>query len=158
MSGKFYGVGVGPGDPELITRKGARLISAADVIAFHAGVGKESNARRIASSLIPSGVIEEQLTYPVTTGATDHPGGYAGALATFYEESASRLADHLAAGRDVVLLAEGDPLFYGSSMYLHDRFADVYETSVVPGIPAFAAATAAISTPLVRQTDVLTVL
>ncbi|MGN6130153.1 MAG: precorrin-3B C(17)-methyltransferase, partial [Nocardioidaceae bacterium] len=60
--------------------------------------------------------------------------------------------------RDVVLLAEGDPLFYGSSMYLHDRFKDVYETEVVPGVPAFAAATAATATPLVRQTDVLTVL
>src|SRR5687767_15934116 len=120
-TGHFYGVGVGPGDPELITRKGARLIAGADVIAFHAGVGKESNARRIAAELIPAGVIEEQLTYPVTTGATDHPGGYAGALAEFYEESAARLAVHLDAGRDVVLLAEGDPLFYGSFMYMPDR-------------------------------------
>jgi len=158
MSGNFYGVGVGPGDPELITRKGARLIAEADVIAFHAGVGKESNARRIASSLIPDGVIEEQLTYPVTTGATDHPGGYAGALAAFYEESASRLAAHLDAGRDVVLLAEGDPLFYGSFMYMHDRLAEHFPTEIVPGVPAFAAATAAAASPLVRQTDVLTVL
>ena len=158
MSGKFYGVGVGPGDPELITRKGARLIAEADVIAFHAGVGKESNARRIAASLIPDGVIEEQLTYPVTTGATDHPGGYAGALAAFYEESASRLAAHLSAGRNVVLLSEGDPLFYGSFMYMHDRLAERFPTEIVPGVPAFAAATAAAASPLVRQTDVLTVL
>ncbi|HWU20654.1 MAG TPA: precorrin-3B C(17)-methyltransferase, partial [Nocardioides sp.] len=69
-----------------------------------------------------------------------------------------RLAAHLDAGRSVVLLAEGDPLFYGSSMYLHDRISGLYETSVVPGVPAFSAATAAVSTPLVRQTDVLTVL
>ena len=157
-TGRFYGVGVGPGDPGLITRKGARLIEQADVIAFHAGVGRESNARRIAAELFPAGVVEEQLTYPVTTGGTDHPGGYAGALAEFYEESAARLSAHLDAGRDVVLLAEGDPLFYGSFMYMHDRLAERFPTEVVPGVPAFAAATAATASPLARQTDVLTVL
>lgn len=158
MTGRFYGVGVGPGDPELITRKAARLIESADVIAYHAGVRKESNARRIAAELFPAGVVEEQLTYPVTTGTTDHPGGYAGALADFYEESAARLAAHLDAGRDVVLLSEGDPLFYGSYMYMHDRLAERYPTEIVPGVPAFAAATAAAASPLARQTDVLTVL
>lgn len=158
MSGRFTVVGIGPGDPELITIKAARLIGAAAVVAYHAGVRKTSHARRIAAELIPVDAIEEELRYPVTTGTTDHPGGYVGALADFYESCAVRLSAHLDAGRDVVLLAEGDPLFYGSSMYLHDRFKDVYATEVVPGVPAFAAATAAISTPLVRQTDVLTVL
>ena len=161
MSATFSVVGIGPGDPELITLKAARLIGGAAVVAFHAGVGKQSHARRIAAGLIPAGAIEEELRYPVTTGTTDHPGGYAGALAAFYESCARRLAAHLDAGRDVVLLAEGDPLFYGSSMYLHDRFKDVYATEVVPGVPAFAAATAAIAGaagPLVRQSDVLTVL
>ncbi|CUR57003.1 Cobalamin biosynthesis protein cobIJ (Includes: Precorrin-2 C(20)-methyltransferase; Precorrin-3B C17-methyltransferase) [metagenome] len=158
MSGVFYGVGLGPGDPELITLKAARLIAAADVVAYHAGVGKESNARRIAASVIPSTAIEEELRYPVTTGATAHPGGYAGALAEFYEECADRLAAHLSAGRSVVLLAEGDPLFYGSFMYMHDRLADRFTTEIVPGVPAFAAATATIAAPLVRQTDVLTIL
>jgi precorrin-2 C20-methyltransferase/precorrin-3B C17-methyltransferase len=158
VTGRFHGVGVGPGDPELITLKAARLIAAADVVAYHAGVGKESNARRIAGALIPDGVVEERLTYPVTTGATDHPGGYAGALADFYEESAARLAAHLDAGRDVVLLSEGDPLFYGSYMYMHDRLSERYPTEIVPGVPAFAAATAAAAAPLARQTDVLTVL
>ncbi|MFD6949621.1 ATP-binding protein [Nocardiopsis sp. TSRI0078] len=158
MTGRFHGVGVGPGDPGLITLKAAGLIAGADVVAYHAGVGKESNARRIAGDLIPEAVIEEQLTYPVTTGATDHPGGYAGALADFYEESAARLAAHLDAGRDVVLLSEGDPLFYGSYMYMHDRLSERYETEIVPGIPAFSAATAAAAAPLARQTDVLTVL
>jgi precorrin-2 C20-methyltransferase / precorrin-3B C17-methyltransferase len=157
-AGRFYGVGLGPGDPELVTLKAARLIASADVIAYHAGVGKESNARRIADSLIPPGVVEEELRYPVTTGETDHPGGYAGAMAAFYEESAARLAEHLSAGRTVVLLAEGDPLFYGSFMYMHDRLAPRFQTEVVPGVPAFAAATAAVASPLVRQTDVLTVL
>lgn len=156
--GRFQVVGIGPGDPELITRKAERRIGAAAVVAFHAGVRKQSHARRIAADLIPAGAIEEELRYPVTTGTTDHPGGYVGALADFYDECEARLAAHLDAGRDVVLLAEGDPLFYGSSMYLLDRFRDRFETEVVPGVPAFSAATAALAMPLVRQTDVLTVL
>ncbi len=158
MSGRLWGVGLGPGDPELITLKAARLIESADVIAYHQGVGKQSNARRIAVGLFSDGVVEEVLQYPVTTGTTDHPGGYAGAMLEFYEECAARLAAHLEAGRDVVILAEGDPLFYGSYMYMHDRLADRFETEVVPGVPAFAAATAAVASPLVRLTDVLTIL
>lgn len=158
MTGHFHVVGIGPGDPELITRKAERLVGAADVVAFHAGVRKESHARRIAAHLIPADAVEEELRYPVTTGSTDHPGGYVGALADFYDDCEARLAAHLDAGRDVVLLAEGDPLFYGSSMYLLDRFRDRFPVEVVPGVPAFAAATATVPAPLVRQNDVLTVL
>jgi len=156
--GKLYGVGLGPGDPELITRKAARLVAEADVVAYHQGVGKSSNARRIAADLIPANALEEVLEYPVTTGTTDHPGGYAGALADFYAECADRLAVHLDAGRTVVVLAEGDPMFYGSYMYVHEMLRDRYTTEVVPGVPAFAAATAALAEPLVRQTEILTVL
>ncbi|OBK82750.1 ATP-binding protein [Mycolicibacter heraklionensis] len=158
MTGRFYGVGLGPGDPELITRKAARIITDADVVAYHAGVNKTSYARTIAADLIRDGVLEEELRYPVTTGVTDHPGGYAGALADFYEASASRLAAHLDAGRTVALLTEGDPLFYGSFMYMHDRLSTRFDTEIIPGVPAFSAATAALGMPLVRQTDVLTVL
>ncbi len=161
MTGRFTVVGIGPGDPELMTLKAARVIGASEVVAYHAGVNKKSHARRIADGVIATDAIEEELRYPVTTGTTDHPGGYVGAMADFYESCAVRLAAHLDVGRDVVLLSEGDPLFYGSSMYLHDRFKEIYPTDVVPGVPAFAAATAAISGssgPLVRQTDVLTVL
>jgi len=151
-------VGVGPGDPELVTLKAARLIGAADVVAYHQGLGKTSNARRIAAPLFPDGVVEEVFEYPVTTGLTDHPGGYDGAMADFYDDCEQRTRTHLETGRDVVLLAEGDPLFYGSAMYLHDRLSRAFDTAVVPGVPAFAAATAAAGAPLVRHTDVLTVL
>lgn len=157
-TGRLYGVGLGPGDPELITLKAARLIGDADVVAYHAGREGSSIARRIATDLIRDGVVEEQLVYPVTTGIAEHPGGYAGAMADFYEESAARLAAHLEAGRDVVLLAEGDPLFYGSYMYMHDRLAGRFHTEVVPGVTSVAAASAAVASPLVRQTDVLTIL
>lgn len=158
VTGRFTGVGVGPGDPELLTLKAARLIEQADVIAYHSARGRRSNARRIAAGLFSDGVIEEQLVYPVTTGGTDHPGGYTGVLAEFYEESAARLAAHLEAGRNVVLLSEGDPLFYGSYMYMHDRLSARYSTEIVPGVPAFLAATAVTGSPLARQTDVLTIL
>ncbi|NYF97130.1 precorrin-2 C(20)-methyltransferase [Janibacter cremeus] len=158
MSGRFYGVGIGPGDPELITLKAARLIAEADVIAYHAGAGKQSMARSIAAGLIPEGVVEEELRYPVTTGTTNHPGGYYGALADFYDECSQRLESHLAAGRTVVVLAVGDPLFFGSFMYVHDRLSPHYPTQVVPGITSLSAATAAVATGLCRHEDTLTVL
>ena len=96
--------------------------------------------------------------YPVTTGTTDHPGGYYGALADFYAECAERLRAHLAAGRSVVVIAEGDPLFYGSFMYVHDALREDFPTEVVPGITAMAAASAAVGTGLCRHEDTLTVL
>lgn len=156
--GRLYGVGVGPGDPELITRKAARLIAAADVVAYHSGTPGRSIARRIADDLIARDTIEELLVYPVTTGATSHPGGYYGAVDDFYDASAARLATHLDAGRDVVVLAEGDPLFYSSYAYLHDRLSPRYRCEVVPGVIAVSAVSAAVATPVARHEDVLTVL
>jgi len=156
--GRLYGVGLGPGDPELITRKAARLIADADVLAYYSGTHGRSIARSIAADLIPDGVIEELLIYPVTTGTTEHPGGYDGSIADFYDASAARLAAHLDAGRTVVVLCEGDPLFYGSYMYLHDRLAPHYPTEVVPGVTSVSAAAAAAAEPMVRRTDVLTIL
>ena len=158
MTGWLRGVGVGPGDPELVTVKAARLIGEADVVAFHSGPRGDSIARRIAASYFPEGVVEELLVYPVTTGATDHPLGYHGHMADFYDASADRLAAHLDSGRNVVVLAEGDPLFYGTYMYLHDRLADRYDTAVVAGVTSVSGSTAAVATGLCRHEDVLTIL
>jgi precorrin-2 C20-methyltransferase/precorrin-3B C17-methyltransferase len=158
VTGHLYGVGVGPGDPELITLKAARLISNADVIAYHSGTAGRSIARTIAGSLIAEDVIEELLIYPVTTGPTDHPLGYYGAVDDFYDESAERLTKHLDAGRTVVVLAEGDPLFYSSYMYLHDRLSPRFPSEIVPGVTSLTAAATALKTPLARHEDVLVVL
>jgi precorrin-2 C20-methyltransferase / precorrin-3B C17-methyltransferase len=158
VTGHLYGVGVGPGDPELITLKAARLIKNADVIAYHSGTSGRSIARTIADSLIGDNVIEELLIYPVTTGRTDHPLGYYGAVSDFYDESAERLSKHLDAGRDVVVLAEGDPLFYSSYMYLHDRLSPRFVSDIVPGVTSLTAAATALTTPLARHEDILTVL
>ncbi|MCD0448828.1 precorrin-2 C(20)-methyltransferase [Actinocorallia sp. API 0066] len=157
-TGKLYGVGLGPGDPELVTVKAARLIGAAEVIAYHAARHGRSIARSVAAPYLRPGQVEELLLYPVTTETTDHPGGYRGALEEFYEECAARLAAHLDAGRDVVVLAEGDPLFYGSYMHLHKRLADRYEAEVVPGVTSVSGASAALGRPLVEGEETLTVL
>ena len=157
-TGRLYGVGVGPGDPELVTVKAARLIRAADVIAYHSARHGRSIARRIADPHLRGGQIEEALVYPVTTETTDHPGGYQGAIDEFYAAAAERLAAHLDAGRDVVVLAEGDPLFYGSYMHMHKRLAHRYPTEVVPGVTSISAASAALGQPLVERDEVLTVL
>src|SRR3954471_17810510 len=120
-SGTLWGVGLGPGDPELVTVKAARVIAEADVVAYHSARHGRSIARGIAEPYLREGQIEEQLVYPVTTETTDHPGGYRGAMDEFYASAAARLAVHLDAGRDVVVLAEGDPFFYGSAILLHQR-------------------------------------
>ncbi len=158
MTGRLYGVGVGPGDPELLTVKAARLIAAADVIAYHAAGHGRSNARAIAASYLRADQIEEALIYPVTTGTTDHPGGYQGAIDEFYTEVTERLAAHLDAGRDVVVLAEGDPFFYGSYLHLHKRLADRYPATVVPGVTSVSAAAAVLGRPLMERDEALTVL
>ncbi|AGL20046.1 precorrin-2 C(20)-methyltransferase [Actinoplanes sp. N902-109] len=158
MAGRLYGVGLGPGDPELVTVKAARLIAAADVIAYHAARHGRSNARAIAAPYLHDGQIEEPLIYPVTTETTDHPGGYQGAIDEFYTVSAERLAAHLDAGRDVVVLAEGDPFFYGSYMHMHKRLADRYEATVVPGVTSVSAAAAVLGRPLMERDETLTVL
>ncbi len=158
--GRLYGVGVGPGDPELVTLKAARLIAAADVIAYPVARRATSKgvARTIAGPHLRDGVVELAMTYPVTIEPSEHPGGYEAAISDFYDASAAELAVHLDAGRDVVVLCEGDPFFYGSYMYLHDRLAHRYATEVVPGVTSFSAAAATAGTPLVKRDDVLTIL
>ncbi|WP_107657661.1 precorrin-3B C(17)-methyltransferase [Nocardia suismassiliense] len=156
--GKLWGVGLGPGDPELVTVKAARVIAAADVIAFHSARHGRSISRGIAAPYMRAGQLEEHLVYPVTTETTDHPGGYQGAIDEFYEQAAELLAGHLAAGRSVALLAAGDPLFYSSYMHMHRRLADRFEAEIIPGITSVSAASAALGTPLVEGEQVLTIL
>jgi len=157
-AGRLSGVGVGPGDPELLTIKARRIIEAAQVVAYPVAQHGRSVARRIAAPYLRDHQTEIALTYPVTTEVSDHPGGYEAALSEFYDESAAVIATHLDAGRDVVVLCEGDPFFYGSYMYLHERLAPRYATEVVPGVTSFSAAAASAGRPLAKRDDVLTIL
>ncbi|WP_137872484.1 precorrin-3B C(17)-methyltransferase [Rhodococcus sp. Q] len=158
MAGKLWGIGLGPGDPELVTVKAARIIGDADVVAFHSARHGRSISRAVAAPYMREGQIEEHLVYPVTTETVDHPGGYQGAIDDFYAEASETLAAHLAAGRTVALLAAGDPLFYSSYMHMHKRLCDRFEAEVIPGVTSISAASAALGVPLVERDEVLTIL
>ncbi|MFI7102062.1 precorrin-2 C(20)-methyltransferase [Streptomyces sp. NPDC050161] len=157
-AGRLYGVGLGPGDPSLMTVRAVQVIADADVVAYHSARHGRSIARSIAAEHLRADHIEEALVYPVTTESTDHPGGYRGALDAFYEESAARLAVHLDAGRTVAVISEGDPLFYGSYQHMHKRLAHRYPTEVIPGVTSVSAAAARLGTPLAEADEVLTIL
>lgn len=157
-TGKLYGVGLGTGDPKLLTLRAVEVIGEADVIAYHSAKHGRSNARRIAAAYIREDHVEEHLVYPLTTETTDHPGGYRGAIEEFYEEAAARLAAHLDAGRSVAILSEGDPLIYSSYQHMHKRLAHRYETETVPGVSSIQASVAALGVPLTEDREVLTVL
>ena len=157
-SGRLTGVGVGPGDPELVTVRATRMIAEAEVVAYHCAQHGRSVARSAAAPYLRPGQIEEVLRYPVTTAGTDHPGGYEGALADFYDEATGRLAAHLEQGRDVVVLCEGDPGFYGSYQHLHVRLRGRFSAQIVPGVSSVSAAAAAAGQPLVQHEESLTVL
>jgi len=157
-AGRLYGVGVGPGDPELVTVKAQRVIEAAAVVAYPTARNRRGVARRAADPYVGPQHIEVALTYPVTTEATESQEAYERLLRDFYDAGAQQLAVHLDAGRDVAVLCEGDPFFYGSYMYLHERLAHRFATEVIPGVTAFSAAAAAAGTPLAKRDDVFTVL
>ena len=157
MSGKLIGVGTGPGDPELLTLKAVRAIERADVVAYFAKQGNASNARKTVADLL-TGKIEEELGYPVTTEIGRTEDAYKSATGNFYSQAAERVASHLDLGRNVVVLSEGDPLFYGSYMHLHVRLAQRYHTEVIPGITAMSGCWSQAGLPIVQGDDILSVL
>lgn len=157
-TGKLWAVGLGPGDSELVTFKAAKAINRADVIAFHCARHGRSVALSVAHPFLRDGQIHERLMYPVTTETTDHPAGYRGALEDFYTEASAVLAGHLRAGRNVALLAEGDPLFYSSYMHMHKRLAHDFETEIVPGVTSVSASAMAVGIGLVEGDETLTIL
>ena len=150
MSGRLYGIGLGPGDPELMTLKAARLIAAAQVIAYPTLAGAESFARRIAAGVIPVGVVEIAIDLPMTTARAPAQAAY--------DAGADRIAATLDTGRDVICLCEGDPFFYGSFMYLFARLSERYAVEVVPGVTSVTACAARAGVPLAARNERLTVL
>jgi len=155
--GRLIGVGVGPGDPELLTIKAVRVLQAAPVVAFFAKAGRRGNARKIVDPWLTSANEELPLAYPVTTEIHFADPAYRAALAAFYEESAECIARHLREGRDVALLSEGDPLFYGSFMHLFMRLKPRFATSIVPGVTGMCGAWGAAGMPMAWGDDVLVV-
>lgn len=155
--GHLYGVGIGPGDPELMTIKAHRVIRACPVIAHFAARRRQGNALSIIEDVVTARQIVLRLEYPVTTEAIE-PADYERQIGDFYDRSADDIAAHLDHGHDVAVVCEGDPFFYGSYMYIHRRLARRYPTTVIPGVTSVSAATAAAGVPLVSMNETLTVL
>ena len=156
--GTLFGVGVGPGDPELITVKARRIIDACPVIAYFAARRRRrGNGFSVIEQLVADHHQVLRLTYPVTTEAVGR-ASYEQLIADFYDESAAAVADHLEADRDVAVVCEGDPFFYGSYMYMHQRLAHRFPAEVIPGVTSVSAASAAAGLPLVSMNETLTVL
>ena len=150
MSGTLYGLGIGPGDPELITLKALRLLRNSPVIAWPAPDDGDSLARGIVAEHLPGGQTEVPIRIPMT------PGHFP--AEAVYDQAAREISKHLRAGRDVACICEGDPFFYGSFMYLFGRLAADHQVEVVPGVSSLTACAAVTHSPLAALNDVLSVI
>ena len=150
MAGTLYGIGLGPGDPELMTLKAHRLVAAATVVAYPAPTGGDSFARSIAAAAIPADAEEIRIDIPMDVRR--YPAQEA------YDAAARTIAERLEQDRDVVVLCEGDPLFYGSFMYLFARLAGRFNIEIVPGVTSVTACAAALQRPLSARNEVLTII
>lgn len=150
MTGILYGVGVGPGAPDLMTLRAARLIETATVVAYPTLAGAASFARSIAADLIPAGAVEIVMDVPMSTEREPAQAAY--------DAGATQIAAALDQGQDVVCLCEGDPFFYGSFMYLHARLSPRYRVEIVPGVTSITTCAAVAGVPLVARNERLTVL
>lgn len=163
MKGRLLGLGVGPGDPELITLKALRLLQAAPVVGYFVAKAKASKGQGgNAFGIIQAHLTDTQqrlpMVYPVTTEKLAPPLSYEDIISDFYDSAAEQVAAHLEAGRDVAVICEGDPFFYGSYMYLHDRLAERYQAEVVPGVCSMLGGAAVLGVPLVYRNQSLSVL
>ncbi len=157
MPGTLYTLGMGPGDPELLTLKAARLIGACPVVAYFAKRGRPGHARTIAGDLIPASAEALRFDYPYTVEIDVTDPRYLDGMGDFYTACARRIAERLDAGLDVALLCEGDPFLYGSAMYLFDRLG-AYRLVTVPGVPGMSGCWSRAGLPFTHGDDVLCVL
>jgi precorrin-2/cobalt-factor-2 C20-methyltransferase len=157
-AGKLVGVGVGPGDPELLTIKAVRALKEADVVAHFAKNGNRSRARTVVEEYLSPDIAELELRYPVTTEIPKSAPAYCRTLHHFYDECAQTIARHLDEGRRVAVICEGDPFFYGSYMHLHVRLAPQYPTDVVAGVTGMSGCWSAAGEPIAQGDDVFTVI
>lgn len=150
MNGTLFLVGVGPGDPDLLTLRAARVLQAAHVVAYPSTGEESAFARDIAGPYVARDAILLPVTIPMTIER--------GPAQAAYDVAAAGILRHLELGRDVAWLCEGDPLFYGSAMYLLGRLAAQARVEVIPGVTSLTAAAAAIARPLAARNETLKVL
>ncbi|SLN56506.1 Precorrin-2 C(20)-methyltransferase [Falsiruegeria litorea R37] len=156
--GTIYGLGLGPGNPDLMSVRSDRLLRNARHVAFFRKAGKSGQARGIVNGMLPESVIEFPMEYPVTTEIPLTDPRYNEMLASFYEDCTAHLKELSDQGEDVVVLCEGDPFFYGSFMHLYSRLRDQAPVEVVPAITGMSGAWTATGDPITWGDDVLTVL
>ncbi|GAB5439529.1 precorrin-2 C(20)-methyltransferase [Falsiruegeria mediterranea] len=156
--GTIYGLGLGPGNPDLMSVRSDRLLRNARHVAYFRKAGKSGQARGIVNGILPESVIEFPMEYPVTTEIPLTDPRYNEVLASFYEDCTARLKELSDQGEDVVVLCEGDPFFYGSFMHLYSRLRDQAPVEVVPAITGMSGAWTATGDPITWGDDVLTVL
>ncbi len=156
--GTIYCLGLGPGDPDLMSVRADRLLRQAKHVAFFRKAGRKGQARTIVEGMLPEGVIEFPMEYPVTTEIHFSDPEYNRILSAFYEDCAAHLRRLAEEGEDVMVLCEGDPFFYGSFMHLHSRLSGDVPVEIVPAITGMSAAWTATGMPVTWGDDVLTVL
>ena len=147
--GHLYGLGIGPGDPELLTLKALRILKSVSVIAYPISERQQSLARTIVEPYLTGNQIEVPILLPFKLAESSQP---------YYDEAADKIAAHLHQGKDVVVLCEGDPFFFGTFMYLYTRLVDTFPTTVVPGVSSVMASASALGVPLTYRNDVFMVL
>jgi precorrin-2/cobalt-factor-2 C20-methyltransferase len=156
--GTIFGLGLGPGEPDLMSVRADRLLRQARHVAYFRKAGKPGQARQIVAGMLADGVIEFPMEYPVTTEIPLDDPAYNDALGPFYADCARHLRALSDAGEDIVVLCEGDPFFYGSFMHLYTRLRDTNPVQVVPAITGMSGAWTATGQPITWGDDVLTVL
>ncbi|WRQ46912.1 precorrin-2 C(20)-methyltransferase [Rhodobacterales bacterium FZCC0083] len=154
----IFGIGLGPGDPDLMSVKADRLVRRIKNVAFFRKAGRKGHARTIVEGLLPMGAIELPMEYPVTTEISVTDPQYNVLLSEFYEECKKKIAFLSEQGHEVAILCEGDPFFYGSFMHLYTRLKDTHPVTVVPAITGMSGAWTASGAPITWGDDVLTVL
>ena len=155
MTGTLYGVGLGPGDPELMSVKSDRLVRQTRNIAYFRKKGRSGRARTIVDGMLREDVVPFAMEYPVTTEIPLSDPRYNASLSAFYEECTAHLQRLVRAGEDVVVLCEGDPFFYGSFMHVYTRLKDRLPIEVVPAITGMSAAWTASGAPITWGDDIL---
>ncbi|MEP2714966.1 precorrin-2 C(20)-methyltransferase [Pseudophaeobacter sp.] len=154
--GKVICAGLGPGDPELMSVKSWRAIQDARHVAYFRKEGRKGQARTLVDGMLPEGVTEHAMEYPVTTEIPFADPEYNRILAEFYDRWAATLAE-IAKTEDVVVLCEGDPFFYGSYMHLYTRLQGRAKQEIIPGITGMSGCWTASGAPITWGDDVLTV-
>lgn len=147
--GQLYGLGIGPGDPELLTLKAHRILRSVPVIAYPTLENGKSMAREIVAEFIRPEQVEIPFPLPFSAERSSQP---------YYDLAANKISESLVRGQAVAVLCEGDPMLYGTFMYLCERLSPQFSPMIVPGISSTLASAAMLGTPLTYRNDILSII